>query len=417
MLLNSLKGATARMAKSFNFSSNPLSQEASIFLNIVRVAACELVVLCHFLTRYQPVPWDTLFRLGSTMGGVAVILFFALSGLLVSYSLFNKLGNSQYSFRHFFVDRFSRIYSGLIPALLFAAILVVVMYVTNYGYFMELCTMQSMPSPLNFAMTLGMMEQRFPAAFFNSLLSPLGYSSAIPEVTPFGFNGILWTLVVEWWIYMVFGWLVIGSLSIVGKRKRTNSYKVAFLVVAALLSLPLVGMFEQSSSLIIIWFLGVLMMLIISSETLRTKLSKPLVVKALGVLFVFSLAIALFSAYIAFAWTSQFYDLSLGIALSISVFLGVLLFNAHKSTSNLLANSRLANWSLTAAGFSYTLFLTHYPVIIFLAGFSLPFNRFLMLIPILLLTNVTAFCLAHFTEKKHKAVAKTIKKWLHISQC
>jgi peptidoglycan/LPS O-acetylase OafA/YrhL len=407
------------MAKALNFNSKPLSQESSVFLNIVRVTACELVVLCHFLTRYQPVPWDALFRLGSTMGGVAVLLFFVLSGLLVSYSLFNKLGNSEYRFRHFFVDRFSRIYSGLVPALLFAAVLAVMMYVTNYGYFMELCTMQSMPSPLNFAMTLGMLEQRFPSDFFNSLLSPIGFSPAIPDVTAFGFNGILWTLVVEWWIYMIFGWVVIGSLALAGKRKRGNGYKATFLVVAALLSLPLVGMFEQSSSLIIVWFVGVVMMLAISSKKVRTKLSNPLVIRALGVLFGLSLISAFLAAYVAFAWTNQFYDLSLGVALSMSVFLGVLLFNAggFKKTLNLLASSRIAKWSATGASFSYTLFLTHYPIIIFLAGLHLPFNRFLMLIPILLITNVTAFCLARFTEQKHKAVARTIKRWLNISEC
>ena len=151
------------------FIRKAISQESSVFLNLIRFVACELVVLGHFLTRYQPVPTGALFSLGSTMGGVAVLLFFVLSGLLISYSLRIKLDNPQYRFRNYFVDRFSRIYSGLLPALAVGTIIAVTIYVTNYSYFVQLCTMQSTPSPLNFGMTLGMLEQRFPAAFFNSL--------------------------------------------------------------------------------------------------------------------------------------------------------------------------------------------------------------------------------------------------------
>jgi hypothetical protein len=44
-------------------------------------------------------------------------------------------------------------------------------------------------------------------------------------------------------------------------------------------------------------------------------------------------------------------------------------------------------------------------------------NRLFMFLPILLITNLTAFSIAHFTEKKHKALASAIKRWLHISQC
>ena len=75
-----------------------LSTGSSIFLNMVRLVACEAVVFGHFLTKYQPVPYDPLFIFGSTIGGSAVLLFFALSGLLVSYSLLHKSDDPQYGF-------------------------------------------------------------------------------------------------------------------------------------------------------------------------------------------------------------------------------------------------------------------------------------------------------------------------------
>jgi len=388
-----------------------------VFLNLIRFIACELVVVDHFLTRYQPVLTEPLFRFGSTIGGTAVLLFFALSGLLISYSLHNKLDNSEYRFRNFFVDRFSRIYSGLLPALLLGTIIAVTIYFTNNGYFMDLCSMQSTPSLLTFGMTLGMLES-FPVSFFNSILSVFGLSFPLPAVTPYGFNGILWALVILWWLYMMFGWIVIGSFGLVKKQKRSNWYRIGFFVVAALLSLLLTGLYQQNGSLVIVWFLGVLMMLGISSKTVNNKLSSKLIARVLGVLFVVSLASAVYWIYVTFARTHQYYDISLGILLSAFVFLGVLFFNAgsFKRASKLILNKHVISWITTGAGFSYTLFVTHYPITIFLNGLNLSLNRYLMFIPILLITNLTAFSIAYFTEKKYKQLARTIKKWLHISQ-
>jgi peptidoglycan/LPS O-acetylase OafA/YrhL len=388
-----------------------------VFLNLIRFIACELVVVDHFLTRYQPVLTEPLFRFGSTIGGTAVLLFFALSGLLISYSLHNKLDNPEYRFRNFFVYRFSRIYSGLLPALLLGTIIAVTIYFTNNGYFMDLCSMQSTPSLLTFGMTLGMLES-FPVSFFNSILSVFGLSFPLPAVTPYGFNGILWALVILWWLYMMFGWIVIGSFGLVKKQKRSNWYRIGFFVVAALLSLLLTGLYQQNGSLVIVWFLGVLMMLGISSKTVNNKLSSKLIARVLGVLFVVSLASAVYWIYVTFARTHQYYDISLGILLSAFVFLGVLFFNAgsFKRASKLILNKHVISWITTGAGFSYTLFVTHYPITIFLNGLNLSLNRYLMFIPILLITNLTAFSIAYFTEKKYKQLARTIKKWLHISQ-
>ena len=400
------------------YTVNSLSQESSVFLNFIRVAACEMVVVCHFLTKYQPAIGEPPFRLGSTLGGVAVLLFFVLSGLLICYSALNKLGNPAYGFRNFFVDRFSRIYSGLLPAMLIGAIIAAAIYGTNYSYFVYLSSMQSPPSLLTFGMTLGMLE-RFPVTFFDSLLSPFGLSFPLPNVTPFGFNGILWTLAVEWWIYMVFGWFVMGALTLIRGAKRNNVHKVLFVFVAAALSLMLAGLLQEFSSVIIVWFVSALMMLAISSKTVKSRLSGSLAAKVLAALFVLALASAIFSAYIAFAWTSQYYDVFMGLQLSAFVVVGISFLNRKEigDSSVWLSNKRVVNWTTIGAGFSFTLFLTHYPIIIFLNGLNLPIDRLWMFLPILTITNLTALSIAHFTEKRHKALASTIKKRLGLPEC
>lgn len=348
-----------------------------------------------------------------------MLMFFSLSGLLISNSLRNKLKNPEYRFRNYFVDRFSRIYSGLLPAMLLGAIVTITIYVTNYSYFMQLTTMQSTPSPLNFMMTLGMLEQRFPVDFFNSLLSTFGLTFSLPNVTPFGFNGILWTLVLEWWIYMVFGWIVIGSIGLIRIRKSGRLRKAIFLVVTALLSLLLFAMFQQNSSFIIVWFVGVFAMLTISNSTLTFKLSNSLGRKLLLILFILSLATTAFAMYAIFAWTNQYYDPLFGLILTASIFLGVLLLNVNNSkyASRLILNKHLVGLTTVVAGYSYTLFLTHYPIVILFSGLNLEMNRFVMFFLIMLTTNLIAFGIAQFTEKKHKELAKTIKKWLRIPQC
>ncbi len=88
-----------------------------------------------------------------------------------------------------------------------------------------------------------------------------------------------------------------------------------------------------------------------------------------------------------------------------------------RETPKMILNKKFVNIVSSGAGFSYTLFLTHYPILIYLSGLNLSVDRFYMIIPILLITNVTAFAIAYFTEKKHKQLAYSIKKLLHIPQC
>ncbi len=329
--------------------------------------------------------------------------------------LINKLKNPKYGFRSFFVDRFSRIYSGLVPALLLSAVFSVVIYLTNYSYYQYLSSMQSPPSLLSFSMTLFMLE-RFPVDFFNSILAPLGLNFPLPSVTPFGFNGILWTLVVEWWIYMAFGWFVFGLLALIGKRKKGKSFTVLFFIVTVILGLIIIGFMQEFNSLIIVWFVSALMMLIISNKKAQIKLSNQVASKGLVLVSCLSLASAIFIAYTAYAYTSQYYDVILGLLLSTFIFVSILFLNINQSgkVANWLQNRRTANWTAVGAKFSYTLFLTHYPIIIFLSGLNLPLNQVFMMLPILLITNLTAFLIAFLTERRYKDLSNAIKRRLSL---
>jgi hypothetical protein len=61
------------------FLKDALSDESSVFLNLIRLVACEMVFLGHFLTKYQPIQFDALFRFGRDFGwseGLLIYGFF-----------------------------------------------------------------------------------------------------------------------------------------------------------------------------------------------------------------------------------------------------------------------------------------------------------------------------------------------------
>ena len=393
-----------------------LSPEASIFLNIVRLVACELVVISHFFTKYRPMALDSIF-FGGMLGGIGVFLFFSISGFLIAYTIFQKTANRQYGFRNYFVDRFSRIYSGLLPALLISIVVMGGIYATNSVYFTHLLDTEQPPSVQSFAATLTMMDM-FPNGFFNATSSAiLGTPFSTSAIAPFSFNGVLWTLVVEWWLYMFFGWIILGAVGFFGKQPSNARNKILFFGITALLSIILVALAWDYSAFIIVWFLGAVMMCLTCNQTVRNKLSSRVATGVLVALFLFALAAVGYEANVIFTLTHDSFSLLFGLLLSACVFLGLFIVNGRTfpSVSNLILKRRVASWSRSVAAFSYTLFLIHYPLILFLNGLNLEADRFLLFIPILLLINEVAFIVASITEKKHRVLAAKIKSALKIS--
>jgi peptidoglycan/LPS O-acetylase OafA/YrhL len=82
------------------------------------------VVLAH-IEEYFPSANLTLLR---NAGNFSVGLFFILSGMLIATSAWNKrIKSADYGFKAFFLDRFSRIYAALVPAL-------AIVFLTDYSF-------------------------------------------------------------------------------------------------------------------------------------------------------------------------------------------------------------------------------------------------------------------------------------------
>jgi peptidoglycan/LPS O-acetylase OafA/YrhL len=99
-------------------SLDPKENDTSLMLDLLRAGAAQMVCVGHavrFFAGGFNQPWPLPHNTG-------VVLFFILSGFLITYTLIERSKDPSYGFGTFLIERTARIYSGLIPALLLVII-------------------------------------------------------------------------------------------------------------------------------------------------------------------------------------------------------------------------------------------------------------------------------------------------------
>lgn len=168
-----------------------MSKSQELLLDIIRVCAAQLIVLSHFvhLSRYQG--WLAELPLD----GLRVSVFFLLSGFLIFATTWRRRGG-HYGFWQFMVDRTARLWVCLVPALAFTAIVAALcMPLPDYP-----ATMFS--GPVHFIGNLLMLED-YPVF---QILRRLGIESSL-FVRPYAAGEPYWTLPIEFWLYVFFGFV------------------------------------------------------------------------------------------------------------------------------------------------------------------------------------------------------------------
>ena len=168
----------------------------------------------------------------------------------------------------------------------------------------------------------------------------------IISFTSFGSARPFWTMAIEWWIYLFFGYLVLTFS--VGNRNTLVQVSVVSL-------LSIVPMFNfvggRGNGLTVYWLLGMVVYLI-STKKIFNKIN--LTVKFIYLLFFFGLAILRISQ------TMQEYDPIFACALA-----GVLLLMI-----DICANIEFSKIAIKIiryiSSYSYTLYLIHYSTLDFL---------------------------------------------------
>ena len=106
-----------------------LTEDKSEFLHLLRWSAALVVVIGHAQMYLESVsgisaPAGSLLRYVGAHAHAAVMVFFVLSGFVVAYATERKCAvDARYGLREYFIDRWSRIYSVLLPAILLTALI------------------------------------------------------------------------------------------------------------------------------------------------------------------------------------------------------------------------------------------------------------------------------------------------------
>ena len=165
-----------------------MTKESSIYLDLIRFLAAFGVMLAHFsYARFSGNYFDVFFYLGH----FGVIIFFVMSGYVISFVAHTK----ENDIKSYFISRFSRLYSVVIPVL----ILIPLFDLIGQHFNSEIYNGKTADS-----------------FYVIRLLANLSFSQ---EFWFFSFrylsDGPLWSLGYEFWYYVLFGL----SLFISGYKK------------------------------------------------------------------------------------------------------------------------------------------------------------------------------------------------------
>lgn len=305
-----------------------------------------LFVDYHDLSRHNVFSSAAYFVTG--LGHQWVIVFFVMSGYLVGGSVLRAVESGRWSWRGYLLARLTRLYCVLLPALLLggAADWAGMHMSGTEAVYSGHSGMHELIVDVHSTLTL-------PALAANSLFLQ---TIALPgmaghRVPTFGTNGPLWSLANEFWYYIAFPMLVL-ALARRSLWYRRVGYGLALIALGWFIgpSIALAG---------ISWLMGVLIPYLPPFPASRPW-TRGLVIGC---------ALALLGTGLAAAKNYHFgliMDLALGLAVTFLIWVTLHCATAPMPT----AYVRLANRSARS---SYTLYLVHLPMLIFLkASLGLP---------------------------------------------
>jgi peptidoglycan/LPS O-acetylase OafA/YrhL len=373
----------------------------SVHLDALRGFAAFSVLLNHwrdaFFIDYPKLPHrnplDAVFYFATGLGHQAVIVFFVLSGFLVGGSVLRSVDGDRWSLRSYLLARLTRLYVALLPALLLGGTLDWVgmrspgtawVYTGQSG-------MRALVTNVHTTLTLPIFAAN--ALFLQTIVLPGQNGRAVPV---FGSNGVLWSLSNEFWYYMAFP-LLVFLLS------RGRSWRIR---AACGLGLLLWGWFVGSGIVLlgISWLMGA-MIAISPRISVRRVSTRVLTIVAAMVALGGGLVLArLHDGSIAF-------DLVLGAAVTALIWATLCCGTSPLPTTYVQVSRR-------AARSSYTLYLVHLPLVIFLKAWlhidrAVPgWQMMLVCLGILLVVVLYSQLVYEVFEKNTDRIRNWIKPYL-----
>lgn len=280
-----------------------------------------------------------------------VILFFILSGYLITNSVMRK--TSEYTFMSYFIDRATRIFVPLIPSI----------------FFIVLCgIIFDLKGPIDVKTVL------LNLTLLNDYI-PLIKITGI-EIDRVGTGRPLWSVSYEWWFYMG------ASLFYFAKNIPIYAWLLVFIGFLS---------FIFNGTLVYIWLISGALVLILPHA--NRNLPWLALCTILACCIIWRLLVV----------GGEFYDLQLNLLL-IALIGSTLLLIEKWNWLGIFQNS-----ASFFAGYSYTLYLTHYTVmsIIDLSGKIHIFLTFVC-------SNIVAIILWYLFESRTKTISRALKAKLKL---
>lgn len=299
--------------------TSDIDKAQSVALDVLRFLLALVVVVGHgfgFFLGY----FDGFFpQVFPHPQSVAVVGFFYLSGFLIVGSQLRQRHRGVDRLGSYLLDRFLRIYVTLVPCLVF-----VVLVDMTFEHVVGLSAAR-----INDNTSLGIFLK-------NLLLKPS---------MPFGTMRPIWSLMYEWWLYVLFAGLFFAD------RHKVTGTLLALIGGYFTFKYNAQG---EAGHIWLIWFLGGACAWLQRSVNWQKYGLGPML--AVCLLF-------LVSATLVYFYSKNAYNLVAGVLFSLFIFT-LINFCANRSAVLL----PLANTAKVLAGFSFTLFLTHYTVLFYLSA-------------------------------------------------
>jgi len=366
-----------------------LNSAQRVYLDLLRGGAAMVVLLGHSAHYF----WKGSALAGGAAQALGVIVFFLISGFLISLSVFQKDADRRYAFSNYFIDRFCRIYCVLIPALIFVAVLDgTLLNAPGYEWHRD----------YNLQTWLGnlLMLQDFP--IFQTLRR-LGVGDSAWFVSSFGSARPFWTISIEWWIYMLFGAVMLRWL------RDSRKLGAIGIVVLALFAIEpvyyVIGGYDQCLGLL--WLIGMAAS-IVYVRLPRIAELLPQFDKRQWFRIFLGIAGAGLVATVGRLFANHFElsELQFGVFLAIFVF--ALLFAC--GASRLVMPRPVERIAGFVAGYSYSLYLTHHTILEFLSvRLSGELSDAALFWISIAASNIVAIGFWYLFERHHRHLARILK--------
>jgi peptidoglycan/LPS O-acetylase OafA/YrhL len=367
-------------------SKTVLPQRAADILHGLRAVAAQSVCVGHAIVMFDVLP---LVRPPHSpyIQNVGVLVFFFLSGFIICFSTLEKK-SAKYEFRDFLIDRSVRIYTAYIPALIF------IYLADKAGIWLSGGDGYYWIGTAKIALLNLLQLQDFPSV----QVFGHDFRASIIAVSPLGSGRPLWTLAIEWWLYLFFAQCVF--------RPRSIWLALLYVLLAPFtLSIVAVNLFGgRGCGLAGIWFLGAATALALRAGWhLRLGTTALIACLACGCL---GLAATLSRMGDSYALS---FNLALSLCLGSFVMLLCVGYRAAQPDCNVLWRPPLR----FMANCSFTLYLTHYTVLTTLiAAFGEQPGSYLAAAAAVVISNAVAIALALPTEMRYREIRCVLRHGL-----